>query len=594
VGDAFAVDEGDTIAVYSHDAGPVATFLRRFPKDATAAGLAFTQSGAGATPRTVQAKLRDTVSVKDFGAVGDGVTNDTAAIQAAIDAVSAAGGGMIIFPLGEYINSGVVILTDNVTLRGEGNATLIKYTGDGTAQVAAFCFGQALNGSGTITPVDNCAIRDMQIDGNRAGGAIGSAVRTTAFNRFTLENVHTYDCKNSYGFAIIGTGQSPRNDLLVRNCSAFRCGADGLDIKAGLNRIVIDGFVTGDHLDETGADSVGIDVRGSYASVHNVFALNCIEIGIRIRINIGQIVAANWNVTEDAQVSVSNCYAIGCRDGYALEAPLNSTITASNIHAIASTRFGIAMGGDTGEGHVFVNGGSAIDCLVGVQCSSLKSGSISDFAFVNTGQDVITFRSGFTGRMLFNNVEAVGTVRYQVFVGNLAAGSRAQFVSCKFNGGTYGFLGTGGTFAGNISLLETEVTGASTRGFQVDGTGIVNVTRGRISGNTVNVFSVPTGSRFFDVEGYKTRAAGAVSFDVASTGVKSINFTHGLGLTPDIDDVQIALRRDTNVNDYDVSWIRLVATSSTIVSAQCNVVTASATGGATALVNFLVDASVPA
>jgi hypothetical protein len=49
----------------------------------TSTDLSFIQSGTGATTRTVQAKLRDTVSVKDFGTVGDGTANDTAGITAA-------------------------------------------------------------------------------------------------------------------------------------------------------------------------------------------------------------------------------------------------------------------------------------------------------------------------------------------------------------------------------------------------------------------------------------------------------------------------------------------------------------------------------
>ena len=59
--------------------------------------VTFSPDGTSAIDRSAQAKLRDVVSVKDFGAVGDGSEDDTAAIQAALDASNS-----VTFPSAEY------------------------------------------------------------------------------------------------------------------------------------------------------------------------------------------------------------------------------------------------------------------------------------------------------------------------------------------------------------------------------------------------------------------------------------------------------------------------------------------------------------
>uniref|UniRef100_UPI0039AF9936 glycosyl hydrolase family 28-related protein n=1 Tax=Carnobacterium maltaromaticum TaxID=2751 RepID=UPI0039AF9936 len=59
-----------------------------------------------------------TVSVKDFGAVGNGVANDTVAIQKAIDFVSLLGGGDVIFPSGTYMVKDYLFAKSNVNLIG--------------------------------------------------------------------------------------------------------------------------------------------------------------------------------------------------------------------------------------------------------------------------------------------------------------------------------------------------------------------------------------------------------------------------------------------------------------------------------------------
>jgi hypothetical protein len=92
------------------------------------AGLAALGSAAGSLPVAAQesgkSPGRQFFNIKDFGATGDGVTLDTAAINQAIDACSSAGGGMVYLPPGNYL-SGTVVLKSNVTFYLEAGATLL-------------------------------------------------------------------------------------------------------------------------------------------------------------------------------------------------------------------------------------------------------------------------------------------------------------------------------------------------------------------------------------------------------------------------------------------------------------------------------------
>jgi len=83
--------------------------------DGDSGNVNYNQGGTGAQTRTVENKLQEFVSVKDFGAVGDGVADDTAAIQAAINS----GAGTVYFPNGSYKTTATINLGGNVHLVGQ-------------------------------------------------------------------------------------------------------------------------------------------------------------------------------------------------------------------------------------------------------------------------------------------------------------------------------------------------------------------------------------------------------------------------------------------------------------------------------------------
>jgi hypothetical protein len=141
------------------------------------AAVGFVQAGTGAVSRTAQSKLRDFVSVKDFGAVGDGVTDDTASIQAAINA-KAGSGGTILFPSGTYKITSTLTWYNTVsadkpgiTIVGEGrNSTILKsYISNGPLLDVRGTKSFASGGSGSSF-FNGGGIYGIKFDGANATG----------------------------------------------------------------------------------------------------------------------------------------------------------------------------------------------------------------------------------------------------------------------------------------------------------------------------------------------------------------------------------------------------------------------------------------
>ncbi|WP_175999332.1 phage tail fiber protein [Burkholderia stabilis] len=165
----------------------------------------FIQDGAGAVPRTFQSKMRETVSVTDYGAIGDGIADDTAAIKEAITYLASVGGGTLLFPRGVYkITSTIFITHDHITLQGEGGAVdgNVLYVGGMAAAIAsassrivwgggssglAISFQPAVD-DGTLPAIIGGGLVDLMVDGNLSAGT-GLKVLTMRYGVFRNSSV---------------------------------------------------------------------------------------------------------------------------------------------------------------------------------------------------------------------------------------------------------------------------------------------------------------------------------------------------------------------------------------------------------------------
>lgn len=232
--------------------GSALAFVQSSLSPADSNSVQFLQAGTGAVARTLQSKNRDIVSVKDFGAVGDGSTDDAAAILLAFNAIRTLGGGILDFTNGAvYLTSYGWLVPTNCTVRLNGSTIKATTTfGQGsipTNATASYMFGVMDNllsvvfsDYSYVTVDGGGGLIDMRRDEQTGTppGAIGVAVQTSGVpivgNEFLAHDILIKDLNIDQAM-YYGTYVSGAKDVVFENVNSTYAGNIGHVIVSGWN-----------------------------------------------------------------------------------------------------------------------------------------------------------------------------------------------------------------------------------------------------------------------------------------------------------------------------------------------------------------------
>jgi parallel beta-helix repeat protein len=394
-----------------------------------AAGITYSQGGIGASSRTVENKLQESVSVKDFGAVGDGVNDDTTAIQAAIDAAN----GQEVKLTGQHLISAALELKgNNGTLSGDGWNTSIKLKDASLSGI------YLITNDNTTTGNDNWLISGFTIDCNRSGSPnanVGIYLYNSDNNR--IENMNIKGASNHCvalegsndnwvvnnritdfeSFGVVAIRGSSRNRIIDNNIQTAGATAEGITIDDystsgdsldSAYNIVSGNTITNckrainiegcthnnisdnvcvdqsDHAIMTSDGSAGDNVRTDYEAMHNLIQGNKIyspvACGVR---DLGK-----YNVIDDNHIFEAGTYGVYARTC------VFSSIMGNTIIMNGTTTNGIRVDGgqqiyvsDNKLSGIGTYGGEGI--YITSALGTLQNSDITNNRFFNIGKEGI-------------------------------------------------------------------------------------------------------------------------------------------------------------------------------------------------------------
>lgn len=175
-------------------------------------------------------------NVIDYGAVGDGVVDDSSAINNAILDANVKGGGVVFFPVGTYKIGSQILLKPGVSLIGEQKGAWGLDVTPGVEFSKEFTTGSVFFSPNTQT-IASVSYENFWINGNKGGvgGANGNGIEIQRGHDIILRRVWVHECPSN-GF-VIGQGSVSYHNYLY-NCYASFNGASGYVVQSDWMRFI--------------------------------------------------------------------------------------------------------------------------------------------------------------------------------------------------------------------------------------------------------------------------------------------------------------------------------------------------------------------